>query len=61
MIKVKALYDICDGAIVKGKIYDCLGEEEDGWLRVIDESGYDEDEELQGYLFPKDCFEVVNN
>lgn len=59
MMKVKALYDLCDKAIIKGNVYDCLGEE-NGFLRVIDESGEDPDEELQGYLFPKGCFEIVN-
>lgn len=60
-MKVKALCDVCDKAIIKGNVYECLGEDPDmkGWYRVIDESGYDDDEELQGYLFPKECFEVV--
>ena len=58
MIRVRALCDVCDGAIYKGHVYDCLGEEK-GWLRVVDESGYDPDEELQGYLFPKECCEFV--
>ena len=58
MIYLRALCDICDRAIIKGRIYECIGEEM-GWYRVIDESGYDEDEEVQGYLFPKGCFEAI--
>ena len=44
--------------LINGKIYECLGIEE-GWYRVIDEEGYDENEEIQGYLYPKHFFEVV--
>lgn len=44
--------------LINGKIYECLGEE-GGYLRIIDEEGVDEDEELQGYLYEKQFFEIV--
>jgi hypothetical protein len=44
--------------LVDGKTYECLGEEF-GEYRIIDEEGYDEDEELQGYMYPKRFFEIV--
>lgn len=44
----------------KGKIYDCIGEEH-GEYRIIDEEGYDEDEEVQGYLYPKHFFVEVDD
>lgn len=37
--------------LINGKIYDCLGIEED-WYRVIDETGED-------YLYPPEEFEIV--
>ena len=58
-MKVRALCDVCDKAIIKGHVYECIGEDKYDTYRVIDESGYDSDEELQGYLFPKKCFEIV--
>ena len=37
---------------INGKIYECIGEEDDGMLRIVDESGED-------YLYPSDYFEEV--
>ena len=37
--------------LVRGKIYECLSEE-NGWYRIVDETGED-------YLYPKNEFEVV--
>ncbi|MEA4972930.1 hypothetical protein SDC9_155560 [bioreactor metagenome] len=45
-------------ALINGKIYDVLSIEKD-WYRIVDEEGLDDDEELQGYLYPKECFEIV--
>jgi hypothetical protein len=57
-MKVKFLGESDPCVMINGKIYECLGEEHDCY-RVIDEEGFDEDEELQGYLYPKEMFEVV--
>ena len=46
-------------ALIHGKVYECLGIEM-GSYRVIDEEGYDENEELQGYLYEMKFFEVVD-
>lgn len=32
---------------------------EDGWYRIIDETGSDDDEELSGYLYPPEVFEII--
>ena len=45
-------------SLIYGKEYECLGEE-NGYYRVIDEEGLDEDEETQGYLYPKELFEMI--
>ena len=42
-----------------GKIYDYLGIEMGGMLRIIDESGVDDDEEAPGYLYPPQFFKIV--
>lgn len=57
-MKVKYQGESDPVALINGKIYKCLGVEEDSY-RVIDEEGYDEEEEIQGYLYPKRFFEVV--
>lgn len=44
--------------LINGNIYECLGIEGDCY-RVIDETGYDETQEIQGYLYPKRFFEVL--
>ena len=58
MRKVKYIGESNSGCLRKGKIYDCLGEEH-GEYRIVDEEGYDEGEEIQGYLYPKKFFEIV--
>lgn len=45
--------------LIKGKVYECLGEE-NGEYRIVDEEGYDDTQDLQGYLYPKTFFEVIN-
>lgn len=57
-MKVKFIGKSDPCILINGKIYECLGEEND-FYRVIDEEGYDEDEELQGYLYDKSLFVVV--
>ncbi|MDY4066666.1 hypothetical protein [Bullifex sp.] len=41
-------------SVIKGHIYQCLGEENGYWYRVIDEEGED-------YLYPKKDFEIVED
>jgi len=57
-MKVKYIGESDPCSLIFGKIYDCIGVE-NGSYRVIDEEGSDETEELQGYLYPPDLFEVV--
>ncbi len=57
-MKVKYKGESDPVSLINGKIYECLGEE-NGLLRVIDEEGYDENEEIQGYLYEKEIFEIV--
>ena len=60
-MKVRYIGDYYDGiSPFKGKVYDVLAVE-DGMYRIIDEEGYDEDEEIQGYLFWPEDFEIVEN
>lgn len=59
MIKLKYIGASNPVSLMNGKIYECIGEEE-GEYRVIDEEGYDETQEIQGYLYPKRFFEVVD-
>ena len=57
-MKVKFIGKSNPCIMLNGKVYECLGTE-CGFYRVIDEEGIDEDEELQGYLYPKELFEIV--
>ncbi len=59
-MKVRYIGDYYVASLIKGKVYDVLAVE-DGMYRIIDEEGYDEDEEIQGYLFWPEDFEVVEN
>ena len=52
MMKLKYTGTSEDVCLIKNKLYNCLGEE-CGQYKVIDEEGYDEDEEIQGYLYPQ--------
>ena len=58
-MKVKYIGKSDPVALINSKIYECLGEEK-GFYRIIDEEGYDEDETTQGYLYPKNLFEIVS-
>ncbi|MBQ8177245.1 MAG: hypothetical protein IJ035_09470 [Oscillospiraceae bacterium] len=57
-MKVKYIGDYYEVSLIKGKVYDVVAIE-NGLYRIIDEEGYDEDEEIQGYLYPPEDFEVV--
>lgn len=57
---VKYIGDSDPCCLVNGKMYECLGEESD-CFRIIDEEGVDENEELQGYLYPKRFFGVIQH
>lgn len=58
-MRVRYIDDYYDPtSLIKGKIYDVIAIE-NGMYRIIDEEGYDEDEEVQGYLFYPEDFEIV--
>ncbi len=57
-MKVKFIGTFDTVSLIYGKIYDVI-DIEHGMYRIIDEEGYDEDEEIQGYLYPPELFEVV--
>lgn len=40
--------------LLNGKVYEVLEVEEEGWYRIVDETGDD-------YLFPPEDFEVVED
>lgn len=57
-MKVRYLGESDPVVLLNGKIYEVLSIE-CGDYRIIDEEGYDEDEELQGYLYPPYLFEII--
>ena len=57
-MKVKFIGESDPFALLNGKVYDVISIEE-GWYRIIDEEGVDEDDELPGYLYPPEAFEIV--
>ena len=57
-MKVKCISDDYPVSLVKDKIYDVLDIEE-GMYQIIDEDGIDEDDDVPGYLYFPDLFEVV--
>lgn len=46
-------------SLIDGNEYEVIGIEA-GLYRVIDEEGYDEDEEIQGYLYSPENFEIIS-
>ncbi|WP_317853802.1 hypothetical protein [Chakrabartyella piscis] len=58
-MKVKYIGTSDPCCLIENTVYECLGEE-DGLFRIIDEEGYDEDEQIQGYLYEKELFETVS-
>ncbi len=60
MMKVKYIGETDAVCLIKNRIYECLGEEY-GEYRIIDEEGYDEEQEIQGYLYPKRFFEIIKD
>ena len=59
-MKVKYLSESDPVALLHGKVYECIGIEKN-YYRIIDEEGIDEDQELQGYLYPPEVFEIVED
>lgn len=57
-MRVRYLGETDPLALINNKVYDVLAVEK-GWYRIIDEEGYDENQELQGYLYPPEVFEVI--
>lgn len=59
-MKVRFLGDSDPFALLNGKIYDVLCIE-NGWYRIIDETGIDSSDEIPGYLYPPDAFDIVED
>lgn len=59
-MKVKYIGETDPVCMINGKIYECIGEE-CGEYRIIDEEGVDEEQEIQGYLYPKRFFEIAEH
>lgn len=57
-MKVKFIGEDDPLALLHGKIYEVLSVEKD-WYRIIDEEGVYEGEELPGYLYPPQAFEII--
>ena len=57
-MKVKFIGKSDPCIMLNGKVYECLSIESE-YYRVIDEEGIDEDDELQGYLFSKELYDIV--
>lgn len=60
MMKVRFIGKSDPLSLINGKIYECLAIE-NGLYRIIDEEGIDEDEEIQGYLYESQLFEIIND
>lgn len=58
-MKVKYVGKSDPCALIYGAVYECLGEE-NGYYRVVDEEGEDETADVQGYLYEKDFFVIVD-
>lgn len=59
-MRVKFLGESDPCALLNGKIYD-VQSVENGWYRIIDETGSDVDDVIPGYLYPPEAFEVVDD
>ncbi len=57
-MKVRYIGESDPIALLNGKVYDVLSVEQ-GWYRIVDEEGEDDEQELQGYLYPPQAFEIV--
>lgn len=57
-MKVLCISDEYPVSLIKGKEYEVIGIE-NGWYRIIDEDGVDEDEEMPGYLYSPENFKIV--
>lgn len=60
MIKVKFVGESDPVSLINGKVYECLAIE-NGLYRIIDEEGTDDDEEIQGYLYEPQLFEIIDD
>lgn len=59
-MKVKCVSDAYPVSLIKGKEYEVIGIES-GWYRIIDEDGVDDDDEVPGYLYSPELFEIVED
>ena len=56
-MKIKYIGKPC-ASLTIGHIYEVISIEE-GWLRIIDDDGTYPGEDLPGYLYPPELFEIV--
>ena len=59
-MKVKFLGETGASTLIRGKVYDVIGVEKE-WYRIIDEDGADDDDDIPGYLYPPELFEIVED
>lgn len=59
-MRVKYIGKSDTASLLHGKVYDVLGIEK-GWYRIVDEEGEDPDEDVQGYLYSPEQFEIVED
>lgn len=57
-MRVKYIGETDPIGLISGKIYDVISIE-NSWYRIVDELGIDEDEDVQGYLYPPEDFEIL--
>lgn len=58
-MKVKYIGESDPLALINGKTYEVISIEKD-WYRIVDEEGIYEGEEIPGYLYEKELFEIVD-
>ena len=59
-MKVKFLGNTGATTLIHGKVYDVIGIEK-GWYRIVDEDGIDDDDDVPGYLYAPELFEIVKD
>lgn len=57
-MKIKYIGQTSPLELTHGEIYDVISIEK-GWYRIVDDLGAEPEEELPGFLYPPDLFEIV--
>ena len=57
-MKIKYIGQTSPLELTHGKVYEVIAIE-NGWYRIVDDSGSEPGEELPGYLYPADLFEIA--